>query len=65
MTALPRGATLRRDAGLYGFERALRRGGLQPVAGVDEAGRGACAGLGEACRRRARADEAGGMCAGT
>ncbi len=44
MTGLPRGATIRRDAGLYGYERALRRAGLTPVAGVDEAGRGACAG---------------------
>ncbi len=44
MTVLPRGLTVRRDAGLYGYERALRRGGLDPVAGVDEAGRGACAG---------------------
>ena len=44
MTALPRGTTVRRDAGLYGYERALRRGGLAPIAGVDEAGRGACAG---------------------
>lgn len=35
---------MRRDAGLYGYERALRRAGLEPVAGVDEAGRGACAG---------------------
>ena len=44
MTGLPRGATVRRDAGLYGYERALRRVGLDPIAGVDEAGRGACAG---------------------
>ena len=44
MSALPRGLTVRRDAGLYGYERALRRVGLDPVAGVDEAGRGACAG---------------------
>ncbi|WP_028655837.1 ribonuclease HII [Nocardioides sp. J54] len=44
MTTLPRGATVRRDAGIYGYERALRRHGLEPVAGVDEAGRGACAG---------------------
>ncbi|MGH3509459.1 MAG: ribonuclease HII, partial [Nocardioidaceae bacterium] len=44
MSALPRGLTVRRDAGLYGYERALRRVGLEPVAGVDEAGRGACAG---------------------
>ena len=44
MTRLAKGATIRRDAGLYGFERALARQGLFPVAGVDEAGRGACAG---------------------
>lgn len=35
---------VRRDSGLYGYERALARSGLAPVAGVDEAGRGACAG---------------------
>ena len=35
---------MRRDAGIYGYERALRRAGLAPIAGVDEAGRGACAG---------------------
>ncbi len=44
MTPLPSGMTVRRDAGIYGYERALRRVGLAPVAGVDEAGRGACAG---------------------
>jgi len=44
MSPLPRGVTVRRDAGLYGYERALSRAGLTPVAGVDEAGRGACAG---------------------
>jgi ribonuclease HII len=44
MSAPPRGLTVRRDAGLYGYERALRRAGLEPIAGVDEAGRGACAG---------------------
>jgi ribonuclease HII len=38
------GRTVRRDAGLYGYERALARRGLWPVAGADEAGRGACAG---------------------
>jgi ribonuclease HII len=38
------GLTVRRDAGLYGYERALARRGLTPVAGADEAGRGACAG---------------------
>ena len=44
MSGLPRGSAVRRDAGLYGYERALRRAGMEPVAGVDEAGRGACAG---------------------
>jgi len=44
MTAQPRGTKIRRDAGHYGFERALQRHGFDPVAGVDEAGRGACAG---------------------
>lgn len=44
MTRFAKGATIRRDAGLYGYERALARQGLHPVAGVDEAGRGACAG---------------------
>jgi len=44
MSQLPRGATVRRDAGLYGYERALRRHGVGVIAGVDEAGRGACAG---------------------
>lgn len=40
----PKAGALRRDAGLYGYERALARRGLAPVAGADEAGRGACAG---------------------
>lgn len=44
MTRLPVGTTVRRDAGIYGYERALRRAGMELVAGVDEAGRGACAG---------------------
>lgn len=44
MIRLPRGQTIRRDAGLWGYERALARHGFTPVAGVDEAGRGACAG---------------------
>jgi len=44
VSALPRGSTVRRDAGLYGYERALRRVGIDPIAGDDEAGRGACAG---------------------
>ncbi len=36
--------TPRTSAGLTGYERALARAGLGPVAGIDEAGRGACAG---------------------
>lgn len=44
MTDLPRGRSIRKDAGLYGYERALRRTGARVVAGADEAGRGACAG---------------------
>ena len=40
----PVGYTPRRDAGLTCYERVLVRAGLGPVAGVDEAGRGACAG---------------------
>ena len=40
----PLGYTPRRDSGLAGYERVLSRAGLAPVAGVDEAGRGACAG---------------------
>jgi len=42
--SLPRPPAVRRDAGLYGYERVLARRGLAPVAGADEAGRGACAG---------------------
>ncbi|TIC80848.1 ribonuclease HII [Nocardioides sp. GY 10127] len=44
MSVRPKGVTVRRDAGLYGYERALRRRGMDVVAGADEAGRGACAG---------------------
>lgn len=40
----PRAPAVRRDAGLYAYERALARRGFGPVAGADEAGRGACAG---------------------
>lgn len=43
MLPLPR-TSIRRDAGLWGVERALRRRGFSYVAGADEAGRGACAG---------------------
>jgi ribonuclease HII len=35
---------VRSDGGLWCYERALRRAGFHHVAGVDEAGRGACAG---------------------
>jgi ribonuclease HII len=35
---------VRREAGLKAYEAALTRAGLGPVAGADEAGRGACAG---------------------
>jgi ribonuclease HII len=38
------GYTPRRSSGLSAYERALARAGLAPVAGLDEAGRGACAG---------------------
>jgi ribonuclease HII len=40
----PVGLTPRRDCGLSSYERVLGRAGLAPVAGIDEAGRGACAG---------------------
>ena len=40
----PAGYTPRSSAGLAGYERVLIRAGLSPVAGIDEAGRGACAG---------------------
>jgi ribonuclease HII len=40
----PLGYTPRRSNGLTGYERVLERAGFGPVAGVDEAGRGACAG---------------------
>lgn len=35
---------IRPGRGIYGYERALTRAGFGPVAGADEAGRGACAG---------------------
>lgn len=43
MTWPPR-TVIRRSSGLRTLESALCRGGLGPVAGVDEVGRGACAG---------------------
>lgn len=44
--ALPRPprAVVRRDGGIWALQTVLDRKGLGPVAGVDEAGRGACAG---------------------
>lgn len=39
-----RRTVVRRDSGLYAYERTLARSGFAPVAGADEAGRGACAG---------------------
>lgn len=39
-----RRVVVRREGGLWAYERALERAGLTPVAGADEAGRGACAG---------------------
>src|SRR3954469_5168615 len=44
MSLAPVPAVLRRDSGLWGYERALRRHGFPVVAGADEAGRGACVG---------------------
>jgi len=38
------GYTPRRDGGLGAYEAVLARAGFAPVAGIDEAGRGACAG---------------------
>ncbi|WP_409434541.1 ribonuclease HII [Mycobacterium sp. SMC-14] len=40
----PPRTVIRRSPGLRTLESALYRGGLGPVAGVDEVGRGACAG---------------------
>lgn len=40
----PPRAVVRRSAGLWALQGALERRGLGPVVGVDEAGRGACAG---------------------
>jgi ribonuclease HII len=61
---MPRPVTVRRDAGLYGYERTLARLGLTPVAGADEAGRGACAGplvVGAAILRPGRRGEIPGL----
>src|ERR1700728_4704767 len=58
------GYTPRRDGGLAGYERILARAGLSPVAGIDEAGRGACAGplvVAAAVLRPGRSAAAGGV----
>jgi ribonuclease HII len=60
----PAGYTPRRDCGLTGYERILVRAGLAPVAGIDEAGRGACAGplvVAAAVLRPARAGSVQGI----
>jgi ribonuclease HII len=60
----PVGYTPRRDSGLAGYERILARAGLAPVAGIDEAGRGACAGplvVAAAVLRPARSAEVPGV----
>jgi ribonuclease HII len=44
VSPLPPPGHVRRGRGLYGYDRTLARLGLDPVAGADEAGRGACAG---------------------
>lgn len=44
MTPAPPRAVVRRGTGLYGYDRTVARLDLAPVAGADEAGRGACAG---------------------
>lgn len=44
LVSRPARYTPRRTAGLTAYERVLVRAGLGPVAGIDEAGRGACAG---------------------
>ena len=41
---LTRRFVVRPEAGLYAYQAVLARAGLTPVAGADEAGRGACAG---------------------
>lgn len=43
-TTWPPRTVIRKSSGLRTLESALYRNGLGPVAGVDEVGRGACAG---------------------
>jgi ribonuclease HII len=44
VTPAPPRVVVRRGANVYSYDRTVARLGLSPVAGVDEAGRGACAG---------------------
>lgn len=44
MTTLSTGRIIRHDGGLFTYEKTLAKRGYRAVAGVDEAGRGACAG---------------------
>ena len=44
MTFVPTAPQLRQDDGIYQYENALKNAGAKWIAGVDEAGRGACAG---------------------
>lgn len=44
MTTLSTGRAVRNNGDLFAYEKALARRGYRHVAGVDEAGRGACAG---------------------
>ncbi len=44
MTPVPHPVPVRRGRTPYGYDRLLERRRLGPIAGVDEAGRGACAG---------------------
>ncbi|MBE1464752.1 ribonuclease HII [Kibdelosporangium phytohabitans] len=44
MSLRPPRVPIRRDGGTWAMQSALERRGLGPVVGVDEAGRGACAG---------------------
>jgi ribonuclease HII len=58
----PPRAVVRRDGGTWTLQSVLQRKGLGPVAGVDEAGRGACAGplvIAACVLRPADADELG------
>lgn len=44
MTTFPVGSRIKHDGDLYAYENTLAAQGFTAIAGVDEAGRGACAG---------------------